>query len=210
MLTLCEKIRFGCLGVALAGSFLLGGAKTMAADLPMALGGKGSVKSSELQIASDTVDMDFAERMAVFEGSVEVTDARMTLNADKMIVTLSAQDELQRLEATGNVIVLETGTDRRATAGKAVYDVAKGIIVLTEKPVVIAGENKLSHAYRITYFRDNEKFKFEGRGKDRPTFNLKTGKKNDNSFPAFLGNVAGEKAGQTESKTSKEEKKNDN
>lgn len=141
-----------------------------------------SEETDNLSVTADTLDMDFANKKAVFTGHVEVSDSRMTLKADHMDVYLTPDDELKRIVATGNVVIHEPASARRATAGKAIYDVVEGTVVLTDTPVIVDGENTVTEADTITYLRNSDKFRFEG----RPVFHIKTKKGKKSLMPSFL------------------------
>jgi lipopolysaccharide transport protein LptA len=115
-----------------------------------------------VQINADSMDMDMARHISTFTGNVVVTDPRMTLKADKMVVTFDAQEKPQVIVAEGNVVIDQPAADRHAKAGRAEYDVVKGVIVLTEKPVLTAGANTMIGSAKITYDRDAEHISCEG------------------------------------------------
>lgn len=150
--------------------------KAVAADIA---GGTGSAKTEvedELDITADTVEMDFEKRQAVFEGNVKVTDKSLILTASKMIVYMTEQDELKYIEATGNVLIREVGTNKTATAGRAEFDVQKDTIVLLEDPSVSEGiRGKITEAEKITYYRNEQRFVFTG----RPTLKIRMPKKGE-------------------------------
>ena len=81
----------------------------------------------QTDIEADTVDMNFAERTATFEGNVVVTDGNMTLKADRMTVHFSKEKELSTIKARGSVVILQPRENRRAEAGALLYDV-EGIL----------------------------------------------------------------------------------
>ncbi len=116
----------------------------------------------DIEITSDSMDMDFSKHISTFTGNVVVTDPRMTLKADRMVVQFDVQEKPQHIEAAGNVVIDQPVADRHAKAGKAEYDVVKGVVVLTEKPSVTAGGNTMSGAARITYYRDEERVTADG------------------------------------------------
>ncbi len=142
-----------------------------------------------VQVTSDSMDMDMAKHTSTFTGNVVVTDPRMTLKADRMTVTFDAQEKPQVIVAEGNVVIDQPSADRHAKAGRAEYDVVKGVIVLTENPSLSAGANTMSGSAKITYYRDDERVSCEGRstvtvtpakdGKDAPN-PLNPKKKNEN------------------------------
>lgn len=125
---------------------------------------KGTAKGmSELDITADSVEMDFANRRGTFVGNVKVSDESMLLLADKMIVHLTEKNELRMIEAMGNVIISEVGTQKKATAGKAVFDVKEDVVVLSESPSLAdLGQWTLTRAHLITYDRKKTTFKAEG------------------------------------------------
>lgn len=125
--------------------------------------------AQEIQITSDSMDMNLSEHTASFTGNVLVHDPRYQIRADKMIVRFGADQQPERIEALGNVQIDELEAKRRATAGRADYDVTKGTFVLTDKPVLSMGGDSMQGASKITYFRDNERVIFEGGADRRPT-----------------------------------------
>jgi lipopolysaccharide transport protein LptA len=167
---------------------------TPIADENTAAAAPAPAEQDQLKLSADTMDMDFAERVATFQGSVLANDSRMTLEADKMIVTLTSEDELRRIEALGNVVIREAGTNRRATAGKAEYDVEEGRIVLTEEPRLhdVEKGQSITGATRIVYDRKTEKFRVEGqrqpgRPDGRPTITVPIPKGKNADFSPFGG-----------------------
>lgn len=124
---------------------------------------------SDIQITSDAMDMDLATHMTTFLGHVEVVDGRMRLLADKMVVLFGNDDKPQKIEATGNVSIVQPQTNRTAKAGKAEYDVAKGSILLTEQPTLVDGKHALSGADEIEYLRDAQTLRTRG---GRPVWNI--------------------------------------
>ncbi len=125
---------------------------------------KGPAKDmSQLDITADSVEMDFANRKGTFVGNVKVADETMLLLADKMIVHLTEKNELRMIEAMGNVVISEVGTQKKATAGKAVFDVKQDLVVLSESPSIAdMGQWTLTRAHLITYDRKKATFKADG------------------------------------------------
>jgi len=158
-------------------------------------GSSPSNETDDLSVTSDTLDMDFANKVAVFSGHVEAADSRMTLKADHMDVFLTPDDDLKQIVATGNVVIHEPASARHATAGKAIYDVIEGTVVLTDTPTIIDGENTVTEADTITYLRNSDKFRFEG----RPVFHIKTKKGKKSLMPSFLAPRKNSAAGNAKS-----------
>ncbi len=119
-------------------------------------------KTSELEIISDSVEMDFENRRGTFVGNVKVSDENMLLLADKMIVHLTEDNELRMIEAIGNVTISEVGTQKKATAGKAVFDAKTDMVVLSDSPALADPVQwTLTRAHLITYDRAKGTFTAE-------------------------------------------------
>ena len=126
------------------------------------LGGQQSDESKEtgeLQFDADTLEMDFNNRTGTFEGNVKVTDGRMLLLADKMTVHLAEKNELEKIEATGNVVISEIGQQRKAKAGKGIFDVQKDEITLSDNPTLEDVEWGVRKAEKMVYNRTKGTFK---------------------------------------------------
>ncbi len=111
-------------------------------------------------ITSDTLDFDINKKQAVFVGNVTIEDEKLTMNADKLTVEFDENDDLRKIEADGNVKIISDNNE--AVGGNAVYDFAKGNVILSNKPVLIKGYNQIEGAEKIIYSRDKGKFKTEG------------------------------------------------
>ncbi len=115
-------------------------------------------KTEEVEVTAESFDMDYAAKKGVLEGDVRVADSKMVLTADRMDIVLNKNDELQRVEAIGNVKIRELKTGQHAMAGRAAYDVESGEVVLTEDPRLLDGKGSETTADKITYSRDEQRF----------------------------------------------------
>ncbi|NOY82694.1 MAG: hypothetical protein GXP31_16985 [Kiritimatiellaeota bacterium] len=170
---------------------LLTAVAAAARSKPVADDAKQGTKQAfaESLITSDRMEMDFAAHVARFDGHVVVKDPRMTLKTDRLIAFFSADNQLTKVEALGNVVILQPQVDRRAEAGHATYDIKKGTIVLTETPTLTTGLNMLSGAAQITYYRDSERVVCEG---GQPTIRIVPKKKPDGeNVPGILDKLSG-------------------
>jgi len=102
------------------------------------------------EITSDKLFFDYEKKKAIFTGNVVVTDPDLHLTSDKLIVYLTAEDEIDKMDAQGAVEVKMEGLHSRS--GKAVYTVSDGVIVLTERAQV-SREGSVMQAEKITYWR---------------------------------------------------------
>lgn len=105
-------------------------------------------------ITSDRLTFDAKGRTAVFEHNVLVTDPKMQMAADRLIVKFDEQGQAQVIRAEGRVTI--TQLDRTAQAEVASYDVPSGKIVLTGKPRITRGRDVLEGEV-ITYWRHQDR-----------------------------------------------------
>jgi len=94
-----------------------------------------SAAISELQDRADRV---------VLSGDVTVTQAGLTLNANRVTVAYTATGgvDVNRLDATGGVTI--TKNDLRATSNSAIYDLDSSLITLIGNVDLVQGSNRLT------------------------------------------------------------------
>lgn len=102
------------------------------------------------EITSEKLFFDYEGKQAIFTGKVVVNDPDLQLTGDKLTVFLTADDEIDRLVAEGNVEIVMEGM--RSRSGKAVYTLSDGKVVLTERPQV-SRDGSILQAERVTYWR---------------------------------------------------------
>jgi lipopolysaccharide transport protein LptA len=113
------------------------------------LGGERPANAETVITALQSSTFDNRTGIAEFVGSVVVKDPQFTLTADSLKAFLNAERKgLERVEATGNVVIRQENTDDRggevvsvARAGKAVFHPASGDVELMEWPQVTQGIN---------------------------------------------------------------------
>jgi lipopolysaccharide transport protein LptA len=124
---------------------------------------KAKGERSEIQITAESSEGDFNNRLVTFLGNVKVSDERFLLLADKINVHLNEENRPKLIEAIGHVVINEVGTQRKATAGKAVFDVATDQVVLTDNPALENGPGMgVNKAETIIYDRKHGKYKMLG------------------------------------------------
>ena len=108
-----------------------------------------------IELKADELFSDSNSRTATFTGKVSARQGDITIYADKLIVRYAEETkDVDRVEATSNVSIIQG--NRRALAQRAVYDTAKGTIILTGNPRVYQGDDTLK-AKEITYFVDEQR-----------------------------------------------------
>ena len=138
----CTKLGALALGYA-AGGFAL----TMALMGPMALNAQGIASHNTrapVSVDAGRIDVQERDNRVAFSGDVVVTQAGLTVRAQRMLLNyVDAQSlELQRITATGSVSV--TRGDERATGSTAIYDFNRRIITLSGDVSLRQGANTLS------------------------------------------------------------------
>ena len=108
-----------------------------------------------IELKADELFSDSNNRTATFTGKVSARQGDITIFADKLIVRYSPETkDVERVEAISNVSIIQG--NRRAVARQAMYDTAKGTILLTGNPKVYQGDDTLA-AKEITYYLDEQR-----------------------------------------------------
>jgi len=104
--------------------------------------------SEPLQVDSSSMEARGTEGQVLFEGDVVARQGDLTLQSDRLDVTLDPQTRALRTVVARGHVRIQKG-DVVATAGDATYDAATGIVVLTGEPRVRRGEDVVAGG-RIT------------------------------------------------------------
>jgi lipopolysaccharide transport protein LptA len=102
------------------------------------------------EITSEKLFFDYDGKIAIFTGNVVLTDPDLQLTSDKLTVYMTADDDIEKLDAEGNVEIKMEGMHSKS--GKAVYTLVDGKVVLTEQPQV-SRDGSILQAERIYYWR---------------------------------------------------------
>jgi lipopolysaccharide export system protein LptA len=123
------------------------------AKLPLSYQGLGMSSDQPIQFESEQLEVRDQDQTAVFSGHVIVRQDKTVLKSDTLVVyyvgsatgnTPQQQQQVRRLEATGNVLV--TSADQTASGEKAVFDTAANTIVMTGNVVLTQGPNVIRGA----------------------------------------------------------------
>jgi lipopolysaccharide export system protein LptA len=111
-------------------------------------------RNQPIEITSQQLEVFQLERKSVFSGQVVAKQGDMTLTADELSVfLLEENNQIDRLEAFGNVVVRQL--DRTARADKAVYHQQDDILTLTGHAQVEQGVNRIAGDEIILYVAEN-------------------------------------------------------
>ena len=112
------------------------------------------------EITADSLEYGIEAKLIVFSGNVKVLDSQLDIAADKMLVTLNDQNEVSKIVAVGNVVLSKA--DSQALGETAEYDVEKGLVVLSGKPVLKNPAGEIRGALRVVYAREEGTFRTDG------------------------------------------------
>lgn len=105
---------------------------------------KGHDSSAPVNFTADRIEVqDRADRVVV-SGNVQVTQAGLTLNAARMTVAYrnAGGIEIDRIDATGNVVVTKGNETARGNA--AIYDLDRRLITMLGNVQLTQGSNRLT------------------------------------------------------------------
>ncbi len=98
--------------------------------------------SQPIRLKSDTLEWDYNGNVVTFTGNVIANQEDVTLYSDRLVMYYEGStNEVSRIVAEGAVRIVQL--DRRATAERAVFYNAEKKIVLTGRPVVTQGNNRV-------------------------------------------------------------------
>lgn len=122
--------------------------------------GFGRGNSDPIHIeANDGIEWQRTKQVYVARGDARASQGGVTVEADVLIAhyrsTDSGSDEIYRIDADGNVRILSNSEE--ATGDKAVYDVVKGILILTGKQVRLVTPTDTIIAHEsLEYYEDKQ------------------------------------------------------
>lgn len=122
--------------------------------------GFGRNNTEPIQIeANDGIEWQRTNRVYIARGDARASQGGVTVEADELVAhyrpTDTGSDEIFRIDANGNVrIVSENET---ATSDNAVYDVVKGVLVMTGKQVrLVTPEDTIVARDSLEYYEDKQ------------------------------------------------------
>lgn len=114
---------------------LLAGGPVVAAESSASTSLAPDFENQPTHIKADTLVLHSDTRKFEYSGNVEVQHGDMTLTSRTLHGTYSAQNEIEELVATGDVVIVK-GESMRGTSQRATYDAATQIVTLTENPLL--------------------------------------------------------------------------
>lgn len=137
-------LRFPRLAVSLA---VASGGALLVAALAVPLGAqvlRGHNTNAPVDFSADHIEVqDRADRVVV-SGNVQVTQAGMTLTAQRLTVAYHDSNgvEIDRLDASGGVVIVRG--NERASGDVAIYDLNRRLITMVGRVSLTQGTNRLS------------------------------------------------------------------
>ena len=105
------------------------------ATFPSSQVDRSEAAAGEVVIAARSLTYERFGGRAVFRGDVRYSDPDNVLSATELAAEFDEQDEIRKVEATGDVELRELATGRTMTAQHAIRDVEQGTVVATGSPV---------------------------------------------------------------------------
>jgi lipopolysaccharide export system protein LptA len=144
-------------------SVLLGAVAAAAEGTNVAFGAIKADPTLPVEVTADNLDVDQSDGSAEFTGNVLIVQGEMRLSAKRVLVIYNqTQSGIQRLEATGEV-VLVNGPDA-AEANRADYTIDSGVIVMSGNVLLTQGANALT-SDKMTVHLTNGTARMAGRVK---------------------------------------------
>lgn len=110
-----------------------------------------------ITVKSNEMSADNKGKTALFSGKVVAKQGDITIFSDKLVVNYAdGNREVEKVEALGNVRIIQHETNRTGFADQAMYDSRTGRIVLTGSPRVVQGNDSIRGKV-ITYYLDDDK-----------------------------------------------------
>lgn len=124
----------------------------LAAEVP--LGGAWKTGKEPLQVDSKTLEVRGEQGLVVFEGDVVARQGDVTLQADRVEVTVDPDTrEIRGVEARGAVRIQKG--EIVASGREASYDAGRGVVVLTGDPKVWRGRDVVAGEKITLYLAEN-------------------------------------------------------
>ncbi len=106
------------------------------------------------EIRADKAVYEESERLAELTGNVRVRDPRAAMNCDRVRIFLEVGNEIDWIEASGEVIIQSDET--RALAARATYQAAEGEFALEGDPMIKQGLHVLT-GDRIRFWHETQR-----------------------------------------------------
>lgn len=144
----------------LRGILIIGFCFVIAGGLSAAEIAGGDRLNQPIQIKSNELSTDSANRTATFTGKVSARQSDVTIYCDRLVIHYSETGkEVDKVEAFGNVRIVQA--NRVGQAGHAIYESQTGKIVLDDNPKVYQGEDEVTGKV-ITYHLDTQRSEVTG------------------------------------------------
>ncbi len=122
--------------------------------------GFGRGNSDPIHIeASEGIEWQRNNKVYIARGEARASQGGVTVEADELVAyyrsTSSGSDEIYRIDANGNVRILSD--TEVATSDKAVYDVVKGVLIMTGQQVrLVTAQDTIIARDSLEYYEDRQ------------------------------------------------------
>lgn len=135
------------------------GAAAMAGAQAQSLGfGRGNSEPINIE-ASNGIEWQRVNQLYIARGDARASQGGVTVEADELTARYRSTDddtnEIYQIDAVGNVRILSES--EQATSDRAVYDVAKGVLVMTGKQIrLVTAEDTIVARDSLEYYEDRK------------------------------------------------------
>lgn len=118
--------------------------------------GRGNSEPIHIE-ASEGIEWQRNNKVYIARGEARASQGGVTVEADELVAyyrsTESGSDEIYRIDANGNVRILSD--TEVATSDKAVYDVVKGILIMTGQQIrLVTAQDTIIARDSLEYYED--------------------------------------------------------
>jgi lipopolysaccharide transport protein LptA len=118
-----------------------------------------ALREGELRIASERLQILSRQHQAIWSGKVKAERGPAKISGQKLVAHYGAKQEVERLVATGGVVVEEG--DRWARGERADFDNGSGVLVVTGNPQARQGPNQM-RGKKVTFTLGDERVRVDG------------------------------------------------
>ena len=105
---------------------------------------RGHNSNAPVDVSADRIEVQDRSDRAIFAGNVNVRQAQLTLETERLTVAYSSAGgiQIERLDASGGVVVRSPSETARGNFG--IYDLERGLITLVGDVVLIRDDSRIN------------------------------------------------------------------
>lgn len=108
-------------------------------------------RKTPMQSTSDQLTARKNDRRMDLTGNVKIDDDQRTMTAEHATFLFDAARKLDRVDARGNVVMLERPTQRKGTGDRAIYQVPQRMVYVIGKPATLSSPDGTTSGDQIAF-----------------------------------------------------------